>query len=146
MQKAAFYRTGLNSSSHFQDVLAAQNSKGDTALNVAVRRDYYEVTRHILSRGKLSVVSFFEFSFAVVFLAHLSRRLVGELIIYSWSGVRQASSVIHNFKHENLCNQWADHNEILSQASLGWRKGCIRFWARSDQNWFPWQQIAPIGL
>ena len=38
------------------------------------------------------------------------------------------------FKHEYLCNQWADHNQILSEASLGLEKGCIRFWARSDQN------------
>ena len=42
--------------------------------------------------------------------------------------------VVHNFKHEYLCNQWADHNQILSKASLGWGKGCMRFWARSDQN------------
>ena len=28
------------------------------------------------------------------FLAHLSRRLVGELIVYPWSGVRPSSSVV----------------------------------------------------
>ena len=69
-------------------------------------------------------------------LAHLSRRLVGELIVYPWSGVRPASSsvVVHNLKHEYLCNQWADHNQILSEASLGWGKDCIWFWARSDQK------------
>ena len=32
---------------------------------------------------------------AIVFLAHLSRRLIGELIVYPWSGVRRPSSV-HN--------------------------------------------------
>ena len=64
-------------------------------------------------------------------LAHLSRRLVGELIVYLWSGVRP-SSIVGNFKHEYLCNQLAYHNEILAEASLGWGKGCIRFWARSD--------------
>ena len=70
-----------------------------------------------------------------VLLAHLSRRLVGELIVYPWSGVRpSSSSVIHNFKHNYLCNQWTDHNEILSEASLGLGKGCIRFLARSDWN------------
>ena len=42
--------------------------------------------------------------------------------------------VIHNFKHEYLCNQWADHNKILSDASLGCGKGFIRFRARLDQN------------
>ena len=67
------------------------------------------------------------------FLAHLSRRLEGELLVYPWSGVRP-SSVVHNFKHEYLCIQWADHNEILSEASLGWGKGCRRFWTRLDQN------------
>ena len=69
------------------------------------------------------------------FLAHLSQRLVGELIVYPWSGVRPSSVVVvHNFKHEYLCNQWADGNQILSEASMGWGKGCIRFWARLDQN------------
>ena len=78
----------------------------------------------------------------VCFLAHLSPRLIGELIVYPCSGVRPSvrrpsvrrPSVVHNFKHEYLCNQWADHNEILSEASLGWGKGCIRFWVRSDPN------------
>ena len=41
---------------------------------------------------------------------------------------------VHTFKHEYLWNQWADRNQILSEASLGWGKGCIWFWARSDQN------------
>ena len=30
-------------------------------------------------------------------LAHLSQRLIGELIGYSWSGVRPSSSVVDNF-------------------------------------------------
>ena len=30
------------------------------------------------------------------FLAHMSRRLVGELIVYPWSGVRLSSSTISN--------------------------------------------------
>ena len=30
------------------------------------------------------------------FLAHLSRRLVGELIVYPWSGIRSSSSTISN--------------------------------------------------
>ena len=59
--------------------------------------------------------------------AYLSRRLVGELIVYPWSGVRPSSVVVHNFKHEYLCNQCADHNEILSEASLGWGKAALGF-------------------
>ena len=42
--------------------------------------------------------------------------------------------VSDRFRSENFLNPGADHNEILSEASLGWGKGCIRFWARSDQN------------
>ena len=34
---------------------------------------------------------------------------------------------VNTFKHEYLCNQLADWNEILSEASLGWRKGFSRF-------------------
>ena len=41
---------------------------------------------------------------------------------------------IHIFIHEYLLDQPDDHNQISSKASLGWGIGCIRFWARSDQN------------
>ena len=45
-------------------------------------------------------------------------RLIGELIGYPCSGVRpsygRTSSTISNI---NICNQWADHNEILSEVS-----------------------------
>ena len=40
----------------------------------------------------------------------------------------------HTFKHEYLRDQQADYNQILSEASLGLGKGCIRFCCRSDQN------------
>ena len=33
-----------------------------------------------------------------LFLAHLSQRLIGELIVYPASGVRRQSSVVHNAK------------------------------------------------
>ena len=62
----------------------------------------------------------------------------GELIVYQSS--RRLSvclSVcvsVDIFKLEYLRNQWANRNEILSEPSLGWGKGCIRFWARSDRN------------
>ena len=68
----------------------------------------------------------------VQLLAHLSRRL-------TWAyrmGLEPASvrACVHTFKHEYLRDQQADYNQILSEASLGWGKGCIRFWCRSDQN------------
>ena len=31
-----------------------------------------------------------------LFLAHLSRRLIGELIVYPWSGIRRPSSVVRS--------------------------------------------------
>ena len=40
------------------------------------------------------------------------------------AGVRPC---VHTFKHEYLRDQQADYNQILSEASLGWGKGCIRF-------------------
>ena len=65
------------------------------------------------------------------FLAHLSRRLIGELIVYRSSRrpcVRPSvRASVHIFKHEYLCNQLVDWNEILSEASLGWGKGFNRF-------------------
>ena len=62
----------------------------------------------------------------------------GELIVYQSS--RRLSVCLSVwlcviiFKLEYLRNQWANRNEILSEPSLGWEKGCIRFWARSNRN------------
>ena len=68
-----------------------------------------------------------------LFLAHLSRRLT------RWAyrmGLEPASvrACVHTFKYEYIRDQQADYNQILSETSLGWGKGCIRFWCRSDQN------------
>ena len=69
------------------------------------------------SLGKLFYLSFL--------LAHLSRRLIGELIVYQWSGVRRrrpSSSVRRPstmLKHLLLTNRLADQNQILCGASLG---------------------------
>ena len=67
----------------------------------------------------------------IEFLAHLSRRLKGELIVYQ-SSRRLCVCVsgcvsVDIFKLQYLCNQWANRNEILSEPSLGWGKaelGC----------------------
>ena len=64
-----------------------------------------------------------------VFLAHLSRRLTGELIVYPWSGVRRRPSVVRPsyvvrrpsftmLKHLLLRNRLADQSQILCGASL----------------------------
>ena len=58
-------------------------------------------------------------------LAHLSRRLIGELIVYQWSGVRPSSVVVRRrpsstmLKHLLLRNRLADQSQILCGASLG---------------------------
>ena len=57
------------------------------------------------------------------FLAHLSRRLKGELIVYR--SIRRpcvSASVrlcVNIFKLKYIRNQWANRNQILSEASLG---------------------------
>ena len=46
--------------------------------------------------------------------------------------------VVHTFKLEYLWSQLASLDKILCIASLGWWKGCIRFFGRWDQSshWF----------
>ena len=58
----------------------------------------------------------------------------GELIVYQSSRRLDVWMDVHTFKHKYLRNQVADRNQILSEASLWWGKGCIRFLTRSDQN------------
>ena len=48
--------------------------------------------------------------------------------------VRHPSVIVHTFKLEYLWSQLAYLDQILCVASLGWGKGCIRFWGRLDQN------------
>ena len=62
------------------------------------------------------------------------RWLKGELIVYQSSHRLSVCVSVDIFKLEYLRNQWANRNEILSEPSLGWGKGCIRFWAKSDWN------------
>ena len=68
------------------------------------------------------------------FLAHLSQRLTRWA--YSIPMVRRLSAVVvvHTFKLEYLWSHLANLDQILYVASLGWGKGCIRFWGRLDQN------------
>ena len=70
----------------------------------------------------------------VSLLAHLSRRLIGELIVYQWSGVRRRrlpSSTM--LKHLLLRNRLADQSQILCGASLG-RGNKILFAASGSHN------------
>ena len=54
------------------------------------------------------------------FLAHLSQRLIDELIGYSWSGIRSSPVVIviNNFKHL-LQNRLPNQSQILFGVCLG---------------------------
>ena len=54
-----------------------------------------------------------------------------ELIVYRSSRRLSVCLAVDIFKLEYLRNQWANHNNILTEPSLGWGKSCIRFWARS---------------
>ena len=56
------------------------------------------------------------------------RPLILELLALEWR-------TFYTFELENLWSQLAYLDQILCVASLGWGKGCIRFWGRLDQNY-----------
>ena len=73
------------------------------------------------------------------FLAHLSRKLTSRAysITVEPASVRacvrrSVRASVNTFKHEYICNQLADWNESLSEASLGWGKG---FTVDFDPDW-----------
>ena len=78
------------------------------------------------------------FHFKISMFSSTEPKAQGELIVYQSSrrlSVCLAGCVsVDIFKLEYLRNQWANRNGILSEPSLGWGKGCIRFWGRSDRN------------
>ena len=55
------------------------------------------------------------------------RLLTVELFALEWRK-------FYTFELEYLWSQVANLDQILCVASLGWGKGCIRFWGRLDQN------------
>ena len=55
------------------------------------------------------------------------RPLILELLAFEWRK-------FYTFELEYLWSQLAYLDQILYVASLGWGKGCIRFWGRLDQN------------
>ena len=59
------------------------------------------------------------FGLFLAFLAHLSRRLIGDLIVYPWSGVRRRTSSSTMLKHLFLRKHLTDQSQILCEASLG---------------------------
>ena len=55
------------------------------------------------------------------------RPIILELLALEWRK-------FHTFELEYLWSQLTYLYQILCVASLGWGKGCIRFWGRLDQN------------
>ena len=55
------------------------------------------------------------------------RSLILDLLGLEWQK-------FHTFELEYLWSQLANLVQIFCVASLGWGKGCIRFWGRLDQN------------
>ena len=93
----------------------------------------YAIMLHLFIKLNLYVLSILFFFSSPEPKAH------GELIVYQSSRrlcvcLCVCLLTFSFFKLEYLHNQWANHNKILIEPSLGWGKGCIRFWARSDWN------------
>ena len=57
----------------------------------------------------------------------LNQPLTFELLALEWRK-------FHTFELEYLWSQLANIDQILCVASLGWVKGCIRFWGKLDPN------------
>ena len=93
----------------------------------------------LLNKRTLCLVKLQENILSVIFSSP-EPKAQGELVVYQ-SSCRLCVCLsvcvcvsVNIFKLEYLRNQWANRNEILSEPSLGWGKGCIKFWARSDRN------------
>ena len=74
------------------------------------------------------------YSFCMICFSSPEPKAHGELIVYR--SIRRPSvrplvrPCVNIFKLKYLRNQWANRNQILSEASLGWGIDCIRFWTR----------------
>ena len=98
---------------------------------------YYTPANYVCGGYTVFTLSVHPWRFGI--LAHLSRRL--SRWAYSIPMVRPSvvvvvvrPSVVHTCKLEYLWRQVVNRDQILYVASLGWGKGCIRFYGRLDQN------------
>ena len=96
-------------------------------------RQLYSITK-MPTYGLYSRVNMYMYiSKYQLFLAHLSQRLKGELIGYSWSGIRPSSSVrCKQFHTSSSPNRWPDQSQILCRVSLG--RGNESFFAASGSD------------
>ena len=93
----------------------------DGKIIMSVRHRMYDVRRNDFTQNLWYNPSISKLK--LIFLYHLSRMLIGELIGYTWSGVRPAAAsvVVHNAQ-DLLRNHGANQSQILCGASLGRRK------------------------
>ena len=61
------------------------------------------------------------------FLAHLSRRLIGELIVYRSSQRAYVRGSVTIFKHEYLCNLWLIGMKFYLKHHWGGEKASVGF-------------------
>ena len=67
------------------------------------------------------------------------RQLILELLAHEWRK-------FHTFELKYLWSQLANLDQILCVASLGWGKGCIRFWGRLTlARWTQVSDRCPLG-
>ena len=73
------------------------------------------------------------------FLAHLSRRLIGELIGYSWSGVCLSSSVVHNAQYKlalATCSGVQNFRIVMQRFVSNWLCSIKKLWKRRQIFFF----------
>ena len=84
-----------------------------------------------------------QLSHYILFLAHLSRRLVGELIVYPWSVVRPLSTI----SNMNIsATRGPITMKFYQKHHWDGGKAALSFCQIGLKLRFPWQQIALIGL
>ena len=120
------YRSSMNKPRFFPK---KSKIKGSNFKTSKLSKNFISLIRYICKSSENC--SFFVYKCQqaeiTLFLAHLSRRLIGELIVYQWSvvrpSVRPSSTMLKDLL---LRNRWADQSQILCGASLGRGNDIVR--------------------
>ena len=100
----------------------------------APRRQSFDVNRYVLSLHSFGA-SLKKMSLKSDFIQFFSSpEPKAHKVSLKYTNGPPSVVVVHTFKLEYLWSQLANLDQILCVASLGWGKGCIRFWGRLDQN------------
>ena len=81
------------------------------------------------------------------FLAHLSRRLIGELVVYRSSRRPSVRPCVRLLTLSNMnisATSWPIGMKFYLKHHWGGGKASVGFDPDRLELWFPWQQIAPI--